>query len=183
MMMAYAKDGKLPYRHFFKEWFSFINELKKNSLTYQDNKNPAIKPMKQSVPQDISSIQKLLKMGGDCKYCDLFCHMCACRSFGANIQLLFWREGHLNCKENCLSETNSSATCFRWQVDDDKEIEQKKKLVHLTLLFDELPLLRLKPTCSQNSRLIPSIVKDYYTSHNIFSDTHVEEYHLVISGT
>ena len=38
MIMAYAKNGKAPYCHFFEDWFKFINKIKKEGLPYR-NKN------------------------------------------------------------------------------------------------------------------------------------------------
>ena len=55
MIMVYAKDGKNPYQHFLKEWFEFINKIKKEGLPYQNEKNKAIKPILTRIPQDTSS--------------------------------------------------------------------------------------------------------------------------------
>ena len=138
MIMVYAKDGKKPYREFFKKWFLFINKIKKEGLPYRDEKNPALKPFLVRIPQDVSSIQKSINMGGACKACDLFCHMCACRSYGANSQLFAWREDHLRCKHFCLNQPNPPKKCHHWPVDDDEEIERKKQLINFLLLLDEI---------------------------------------------
>ena len=81
MIMAYSKDRKTPYQNFFSDWFSFINKIKTEGLPYRDPQNPAIKPIKVRIPQDVSSIQKSLSLGGACKACDIFCHMCTCRNY------------------------------------------------------------------------------------------------------
>ena len=46
MIMVYTRDGKHPYRKFFKDWFAFINKIKKEGLPYPDKNNPALKPFK-----------------------------------------------------------------------------------------------------------------------------------------
>ena len=64
-------------------------------------------------------------MGGACKACDLFCHMCACKSYGANSQLLSWREGHLRCQEYCLNKENPPAkTNFKAPTINTDKINQ-----------------------------------------------------------
>ena len=72
MCMVYSRDGKKTYRYFFRNWFMFIDKIKREGLPYRDENNPAIKPVITSIPQDTSSLQKSLNMGGACKACDLF---------------------------------------------------------------------------------------------------------------
>ena len=127
MCMAYSRDGKEPYKQFLGDWFKFIQTIKKEGLPYRDENNPAIKPILARLPQDASSIQKGLNMGGACKACDLFCHLCACRSYGASSQLFEWREAHLRCRQFCLNQEDPPKRCYHWAVDDDIEIEQKNK--------------------------------------------------------
>ena len=105
MIMAYAKDRKALYRH-LKNWFKFINKIKKECLPYHNKNNKAIKPILTRIPQDISSIQKALNLGGACNSADLFCHLCACCSYGGNYQLMRWREGHHLYKIHCLNKPN-----------------------------------------------------------------------------
>ena len=66
-------------------------------------------------------------MGGACKACDLFCHMCVCKKYGAGCELLQWRDGHLQYSHFCLSQPNPPAKCIHWAVDDRDKIEQKKR--------------------------------------------------------
>ena len=183
MIMVYAKDGKQSYRHFFKEWFEFINKIKAEGLPYRDEANPAIKPVLIRIPQDTSSIQKALNMGGACKACDLFCHMCACKSYGANSQLLSWREGHLRCQEYCLNKENPPAKCHHWSVDDKNEIARKKQSVFAMILLDEIRSFRLLPECFKNQMLLPSALKMHYRVNSAFPTTHVEEDPGVQSST
>ena len=110
---------------FKKKWFQFINKIKKEGLPYRDEANPALKPFLVRIPQDVSSIQKSLNMGRACKACDLFCHMCACRSYAGQSQLFEWRKGHLRCKEYSLNQPNPSQKGFHWHVDDDEEIQKR----------------------------------------------------------
>ena len=183
MVMVYAKHGKLPYRHFFKEWFSFVNKIKKEGLPYRDAANPAIKPVQVTVPQDVSSIQKSLNMGGACKACDLFCHMCACKSYGAGCQLMQWHEGHLRCQHFCLSQPNPPQKCFHWAVDDRDEIERKKQEIKVILMLDEIRSMRLIPECFQNNIIHPTAVKIFYAVNNKFPDYHIEEDPTVKAAT
>ena len=175
MMMVYARDGKKPHRYFFKEWFDFINKIKKEGLPYRDAKNPAIKPILTRIPQDLSSIQKSVNMGGACKACDLFCHLCACRSYGGNCQLMRWREGHLRCRDYCLSKQNCPSKCFHWEVDDEHEIERKKQVIKSMLLLDEIRYFRLLPDCFQQNSFSARSIKIHYSINEKFSDCHVEE--------
>ena len=183
ILMLYCRDGKMPYRHFFKSWFEFINEVKKNGLPYRDDNNPAIKPILTRVPQDVSSIQKSLNMGGACKACDMFCHMCACKSYGANCQLMRWREGHLRCRRYCLNQPNPPTKCFHWSVDEKYEIQQKKQVLKTMILYDEIWQFRLMPNYLINNIFKPSMIKNYCSHNPKFRDTHVEEDADVIAHT
>ena len=103
MKLAYVKDGKLPYELYFKGWFQFIQQLKTKGLPARPEKGwKAVQPVQVSVPQDTSSIQKAIGMGGACKACDLFCHACSCTSVGPKSLLLFYREGRWRCRRFCL---------------------------------------------------------------------------------
>ena len=83
-----------------------IKKIKEEGLPYRDQNNPAIKPILARIPQDASSIQKALGIGGACKACNLFCHACLCTSYGPKSLLLFHREGRFRCRRFCLSKTN-----------------------------------------------------------------------------
>ena len=183
MMMVYAADGKQPYRLFFKDWFMFINKIKKEGLPYRDEHNPALKPFLVRIPQDTSSIQKSLNMGGACKACDLFCHMCACKSYGAGGQLFNWREKHLRCKRFCLSQPNPPSRCFHWEVDDDNEIIRKKQMISVLLMHDELRLFRLMPEVFTNNQLSAKAIKIHYQVNESLPSTHIEEDPSVKAGT
>ena len=114
-------------------------------------------------------------MGGACKLCDLFCHICACTSYGASLHLMKWREGHLWCKRFCLSQANPPSNFFYWEVDEEEEIEKKKQKIKVFLLFEELQLFRLMPDYFKNQMLSPKAIKYYYCVNVKFPDSHVEE--------
>ena len=63
--------------------------------------------------------------GGAYKACNLFCHVCACQSYGANCQLLKWQEGYLRCKEFCLCQEEPPSKCYHLYVDDEEEVNRK----------------------------------------------------------
>ena len=175
MIMVYCRDGKEAYRNFFKDWFAFIYRIKKHGLPYRDERNPALKPFLVRIPQDVSSIQKSLNMGGACKACDLFCHMCACRSYGASSQLMSWREDHLRCRMFCLSAENPPKKCFHWEVDDEEQIVIKKQRIKVYLMHDEIRYFRLLPECFKNNIFSPKAIKVYYSVHEKFATYHIQE--------
>ena len=105
MKIAYVKDGKTPYEEYFADWFRFIQQLKTEGLPARPEYGwKAVKPMQVCVPQDTSSIQKAIGMGGACKACNLFCHACSCTSYGPKSLLLFYREGRFRCRRFCLGK-------------------------------------------------------------------------------
>ena len=184
MLMVYAKDGKKAYKHFFKPWFDFIYKLKREGLPYRDSNNPEMKPFKIRLPQDASSIQKSLGMGGACKACDLFCHMCACRSHGANAQILKWREGHLRCRKYCLRKEQPPKQCFHWEVDEPNEIDHKKQKIKLHILYDELRAFTMYREIFVNDMLsVKGIQQHYLTNGKQKIDRHISEDESVISGS
>ena len=90
MKLAYVKDGKEPYELYFRDWFQFVQKLKKYGLPARPDRGwKIVQPVQVCLPQDTSSIQKAIGMGGACKACDLFCHACACTSYGPKSMLLF----------------------------------------------------------------------------------------------
>ena len=175
MVMVYARDGKTLYQKFFKEWFAFINKIKHKGIPYPDENNPKLMPFKVRIPQDCSSIQKSLNMGGACKSCDLFFHFCARTSYGASLYLMKWREGHLWCKRFCLSQADPLSNFFHWEVDEEEEIEKKKQQVKVFLLFEELQSFYLMPDYFKSQILSPKEIKYYYRVNVKFPDSHVEE--------
>ena len=183
MIMVYAADGKQPYRLFFRDWFKFINKIKNEGLPYRDDRSPALKPFLIRIPQDTSSIQKSLNMGGPCKSCDLFCHMYACKSYGAGCQLFEWREKHLRCRNFCLNQPNPPSRCYHWAVDDDAEIMRKKQMIHVLIMHDELRFFRLVPEVFANNILSAKAISIYYVHNPKFPDSHIEEDSTVKSGT
>lgn len=183
MMMVYAKDKKKTYRHFFNNWFDFINKIKLEGLPYRNERNKAIKPIKVRIPQDTSSLQKALNLGGACKACNMFCHMCGCQSYGGNCQLMRWREGPHRCRFYCLSQRDPPKKCFHWNVDNDHEIARKKQEIFVILMLDEIRSFRLKPTCFNSNRLSASGIKIHYSVNEIFLDRHVEEDPVVQAGS
>ena len=67
------KDGKKLYEEYFADWFQFIRQLKTEGLPARPEYDwKSVKPMQVCVPQDTSSIQKSIGMGGACKACNLF---------------------------------------------------------------------------------------------------------------
>ena len=183
MIMVYCRDGKEPYRDLFKDWFAFIYKIKKDGLPFRNERNPALKPFKVRIPQDVSSIQKSLNMGGACKACDMFCHMCACRSYGASSQLMSWREGHLRCHTFCLCQENPPEKCFHWEVDDNEEIIRKQQKIHALLVHDEIRHFRLLPECFQKNILSANAIKVYFSVNEKFPSFHIQEDPTVKSGT
>ena len=174
--MVYARDRKEPYCHFFKDWFKFINRIKSEGLPYQEEQNPALKPFLVQIPQDVSSIQKSLNLGGACKLCDMFCHMCACKIYGTVSQLMTWKEGHLRCHRYCLGHKDAPEKCFHWEVDNNDEIKIKKQMINVHLLHDELRFFfRLLPEFQVNQVFSPVAIKSYYSVNPKFPSLHVEE--------
>ena len=111
MKIAYVKDGKTPYEEYFADWFRFIQQLKTEGLPARPEYGwKAVKPMQVCVPQDTSSIQKAIGMGGACKACNLFCHACSCTSYGPKSLLLFYHEGQFWCQRFCLEKWSFSKT-------------------------------------------------------------------------
>ena len=142
-----------------------------------------MKPFLVRVHQDVSSIQKSLNMGRTCKACDMFCHMCACRSYGASSQLMTWREGHLRCHRFCLCEENLPAKCFRWEVDDKDEIIRKKQRIEVFIMHDEIRHFCLLPECFCNNIFSAKAIKLHYGINPTFPTDHIEEDPSVRDGS
>ena len=114
-------------------------------------------------------------MGGACQACDLFCHMCACKRYGADPRLMAWKEGHLQCRRFCLCCENAPVKCYHWEVDDEVEIDRKKQMICVHLLHDKLRCFRLMPEYLQKNILHPSRIKIYFSVNPKFPDYQVEE--------
>ena len=187
MKIAYVKDGKLPYEMYFSDWFKFIQKLKTEGLPARPEKGwKVVKPVRACVPQDTSSIQKAIGMGGACKACNLFCHACACTSYGPKSMLLRYREGRWRCRKFCLSRKgNFSKRCYHWEVDDKCEIQTKIQKIKIIFLFIEL----YNVTCDVFNRneagnfLVPTLVKMYCRTNKMSIDKHVEEEESVSLAT
>ena len=181
MLMAYCRDGKSPYTVFFKGWFSWIQKIKQEGLPFRDLSNPAMLPFKVRIPQDTSSIWKALDMGGACKATNLFCHMCACQSYGDKCQLMLFKENHLRCRRFCQRKQRESGhKCFHWETDNFNEIIRKKQMIKVHLLHEEIRFFCTLRDVYKNKFSNVGELKLYYLSGSPkFSNTHVEEWEYV----
>ena len=184
MKLAYVKDGKEPYELYFRDWFQFVQKLKKYGLPARPDRGwKIVQPVQVCLPQDTSSIQKAIGMGGACKACDLFCHACACTSYGPKSMLLFFREGRWRCRRFCLNKHTFSKQCYHWEVDDDEEISRKKQQIKVIFLYNELYAVCSAINHQDGTFLVPSVVRPYCQANKVTTDYHVEEEESVINGT
>ena len=95
-----------------------------------------------------------------------------------------WREWHHQYNKFCLSQTNLPSKSFHWKVDDEREIEMKKKQkIKVFLLFEELQTFRLTSDYFQNQMLSPKAIKFHYRVNAKLTDSHVEKDPSVKSDT
>ena len=184
MKLAYVKDGKELYELYFSDWFQFIQKLKKFGLPARPDLGwKVVQPVQVCLSQDTSSIQKAIGMGGACEACDLFCHACACTSYGPKSMLLFYHKGRWRCHRFCLNKTIFSKHCYHWEVDDDKEIKRKKQQIKLLFLYNELHDVCCSIHHQGETYLVPSLVCLYFQANKVSTDCHIEEEQSLINGT
>ena len=136
LSMAQVKETKQHYQEKVKHIFTFMNLCASDGIEIG---NETYK-IKCCFPADLSCHWKVLGMGGACKVAKNFCHLCGCTSPSC----AKYKVGSRRC-ETCISA--NVAECYHHMIDNDKEIERKKRrMSELELKYTYLKGLEVSAT-------------------------------------